>query len=303
MEENNNIVADTAVAESVTPETTAEVTPSESQETNIEVKETTEAKAPEQEKKPFVEGLTYETPDDLVKGVKEKDSTISKLSQELAEIKKAQEAKQYEQQKTQVETGDTQLKQEYNALVYNMKQEKANLTAQALAEYNETGDVNKYNGYLMQLDAWYEEAKGNLDGNYKHAETELQKQRRELSEQTNQRAIATFKETEKEFCEKHSKVIDKYLELGYDPQDLSAVKELLNIALAERDNFADLSSINDEAKKKLVSATSTPSGEFGGDHVFTRSEIAEMQKTPQGRANFLKNETKIMAQMSKGLIN
>ena len=290
---------DTAIAESVTPETTTDVTPSEpqaEQETTAEVTEAQEVKAPEQ-KKAFVEGLTYETPEDLVKGVKEKDATISKISQELAELKKAQETNQYEQQKTQVETGNVQLKQEYGTILNNLTSQKSQLRAEALANYNDTGDVTAYDYALQYIDSQFDQAKTQLDGNYQNVETQLTQQQRELRTQAVQRAVTEFKEKESDFVSKYPKVVDAYLAKGYDPADLPMVKELLDLALSEVDNRTSLLNANNEAKQKLVSSTTSGADGNSENHIFTYAEIDKMS-TKQ----FKKYEKTIDKQLTKGLI-
>ena len=295
MEETNTEV--------VTPETTAEVTPvvEETQVTPEATETTQEVKETASEKKTVVEGLTYETPEELVKGVKEKDTTITKLSQELAELKKVQDEKKFEQQKTQVETGNVQLRQEYSNILGNLTAQKSQLRAEALANYNETGDATAYDYVLQQIDNQFDQAKGQLDNNYRNVETQLTQQQKELLTLTQQKNLQAFKSENTEFCEKYQPVIDKYIELGYDPQDLGVVKDLLNIALSTQTNVNSLLNENNEAKQKLVSSSTGANG-AGTDHIFTRSEIAEMQKTPQGREKFTKHEKTIMTQMSKGLI-
>lgn len=295
MEETN-----TEVSEAVTPEANADVTPTQeetqvtpdNEETNAEVKET--QKTPE--KKPIVEGLTYETPEDLVKGVKEKDITIANISQELKKLKEEQEQKQFEQTKTQVETGNVQLKQEYSNVLNNLKTQKSQLRADALANYNETGDATAYDYALSLIDSQFEQAKGRLDNNYRNIETQLTQQQKELLTLTQQRNLETFKSENQEFCEKYQPVIDKYIEKGYDPQDLGVVKELLELALATETNKNELVNANNEAKQKLVSSTGSGSG-ITEDHIFTAAEIGKMSPS-----QFIKYEKTIDKQMAQGLI-
>ena len=240
--------------------------------------------------------MTYETPEDLVKGVQEKDATISKISQELAELKKAQEVKQYEQTKATVETGNVQLKQEYQTVLSNITNWKSQARAEALANYNETGDQTAYDYALQSIDAQFDQAKGQLDYNYRNVETQLTQQQKELLNLTNQRNLAKFQTENADFCEKYKPVIDKYIELGYDPQDLPAVKQLLDLALSTEANKNNLINENNEAKSKLVSSTQSGSG-FTENHVFTRAEIAKMSTN-----QYLKYEKLIDKQMTQGLI-
>lgn len=290
----------TEVSEVVTPEANADVTPTETEtqvtpnteETNANVEET--QKTPE--KKPIIEGLTYETPEDLVKGVKEKDATIAKISQELKELKEAQEKSKFEQTKTQVETGNVQLKQEYETVLTNINNWKRNARAEALANYQDTGDVTVYDYALQMIDAQFDQAKSTLDNNYRNVETQLTQQQKELLTLTQQRNLEAFKSENTEFCEKYQPVIDEYIKMGLDPQDLGIVKKLLNLALATETNKNELANANNEAKQKLVSSTSSGSG-FTENHIFTRAEIAKMSPN-----QFTKYEKIIDKQMSQGLI-
>ena len=288
------------VTEEVTPEQDTEVTPPveetqvtpPTEEIKEEVKET---------EKPFIEGLSYKTPEDLIKGVQEKDTTIAKISQELKELKEKQEIKQYEQTKATVETGNVQLKQEYQTILSNLQAGKSQLRAEALANYNETGDQTAYDYALQSIDAQFDQAKGQLDFNYRNVETQLTQQQKELLNLTKQRNLADFQAKNADFCEKYKPVIDKYIELGYDPQDLPAVKQLLEVALSTEAGKTNLLNENNEAKGKLVSTAFNNVSTPAEDQIPTtwNAIVDKMDKNPEW---YQKNLAKITQMRDEGLI-
>lgn len=290
MEENTVVQTETTPVETV-----EQITP----DTEPVIEQTTQTQEPETEIEKTSEEKTepVENIESIQKALKDTKAELTRIQQERAKERKEIEQRQFEQQKVQVESGTTQLKQEYDAHIQQMKSTKAQLTAQALAELQENGDIQTYTNYLAQLDAQYEEAKKDLDGRYQYVESELQKQQRELSTQATQRIIAEFKATESEFCATHPKVIEAYLSKGYDPQDLPAVKELLEIALSERDSIQTLTSENNEAKGKLQSSAFSGGNFSDANHIFTREEIKNMSAS-----EYLKNEKWIFEQTNKGLI-
>ena len=289
----------------VTPETTsAEV---EQTTPDVEPEKTTQTQEPEAtEAETSTEETSQpaektETLESITKALKDTKAELTRLQQERAKEKALIEQSKFEQQKTQVETGNVQLKQEYQAILTQLNAEKNQYRQQALAEYNETGDITLYNQTLAQIDGYFEQSKNQLDYNYKHVEQELTKQQRELLTLTQQRNLQAFKAENAEFCEKYKPVIDKYLELGYDPQDLGAVKELLNVALGSIENSNSLVNENNEAKGKLVSSATNQATADTDDGIPStwKEVVKKMDKNPNW---YIKNQARIMEKRNQGLI-
>lgn len=298
-----NESAEQTAQQDVTPSEQTDVTPQNESQAQEEAS-TSEQEASEQvkEEKPIIEGLTYTSQEELIKGVKEKDTTIDKLTTELANFKKTQETKQFEQKQSYVDSTTQQLDTVRDNLVKTIKTNKINLLAQAKQQLLD-GEIDNtaFDNYAMQLDNWYDEAKDEISKRYEYDKQNLAKQRTELLETSKNIAVSGFKEKNPEFCDKYQNVINAYFEKGLDAQYLPVVKELLDIALNVDNSEKESNTVNNEAKSRLVSTANNQTVE-GGGHIFTRAEIAEMQKTQTGRQRYLKNEATIMQQMAKGLI-
>lgn len=282
-----------------------ETTPIETEQTTPDaepvIEQTTQTQEPEAvdngtSESSEVADLKPENTESIVKALKDTKAELTRLQTERAKEKALIEQAKFEQTKTQVETGNVQLKQEYETVLTNISNWKRNARAEALASYHETGDATAYDYALESIDNQFDQAKGQLDNNYRNVETQLTQQQRELLTQAQQRNLQAFKSENQEFCEKYQPVIDKYIELGYDPQDLGVVKDLLNLAIATETSKNELAKENSEAKQKLVS--SSTSGTSGTEsHIFTRAEIAKMSTT-----EYIKHEKTIDKQMTQGLI-
>lgn len=255
MEEN------TTVTEEVTPtETVEEVTPQEPQaDEETEVEETEETNlADEDEETPFIEGLTYKNADELVKGVKEKDATISRLNQEMQKLAQQQQEQEFVQQSQQVSGKIQTLEAQFGQAINDLEIQYNTTLQQANAMLNDGYiDANTYASIVQQENAKLLNGKSHLGSIFQDEATKIRTQETEL---TRQRIETGFKQFEDSNTDKlqqpHYKgLYESYKAKGYDPQDLSVAMELA-------ENFLSAYLKNEQSKQKIKADVDADKGQL-----------------------------------------
>lgn len=304
-----------------------------SQETlNPSTQETIENQTEQQDEK--IENQDQQQNNDATKENQEQKITDAEKIQKLIDENKALseakskleldlEQKSYQTKITPIENQDPQairpiedIQRDYNKYIYDGNNDYNSLKRKYIAQVSYEFPP-EHPCYSLSPDEIFDNAIKHNDfsvfnqlldqnaavalGNEFRSNLEKYNKQREILEAQYQKAqsnkiLNDFKANESEFCKSYPKTVETFLSDGYSPEDLPAVKKLLEIALSEHNSQAALTSENNNAKNRLTSAANGANTSTGAK-IFTREEIKKMDNK-----TFEKHQKEIYRQMQEGLI-